>query len=121
MMDRQKVIVPTSPRAPDPLCARLLRETTIYFMELIDAKDREIAVLRDRLDPGNYCSECDYIGQVATLERKVQDGNRRYSNEVHRLTQDIDRERMERMDAEEDRDKCVRKNRELIREKDRGW
>lgn len=121
MMDRQGTIIRISPRAPDPLCARLIREATIYFMELIDERDRQIADLKERLDPGNYCESCDYISATMGLQDKLSRSENANRDRINRLVHENDSLRMERMDAEDDRDRCMRKNKELLREKDRGW
>ena len=83
------------------------------LMETIEAKDREIEELQERLDPGNYCCECGYIESNYALENRIKENERRYHNNISSLEQDLDEERHKRWDAEEDGDKCKRENKRL--------
>ena len=79
------------------------------LIEALEAKDREITDLEDRLDPGNYCCECGYIENEAHLQRETE----RYRRTISSLERDIDEEGHRKWDAEEEGDKCKRENKRL--------
>jgi hypothetical protein len=84
-----------------------------FLIAAIEERDQTIQELEERLDPGNYCEGCGYIESNYALEKRVEEIEQRYHNNISSLEQDLDEERHKRWDAEEAGDKCKRENKRL--------